>query len=78
MIPIKGSYKNMLLNIENRICLYCNHLFTTIKHQVEIIKCPKCGSVKTGKQEYNHIPKINYDNSSNRWRYNSMENCNIY
>jgi DNA-directed RNA polymerase subunit RPC12/RpoP len=67
----------MNLNIENRICLHCNHYFTTIKYQMEIIRCPKCGSTITGKQEYNHI-HIKHDNCTNRWRYNSMENSNFH
>ena len=67
---------NNMIHVNNFICLYCAHTFSTIQSEKEIIRCPVCGSHKVGKKEYNY-PRIQIDNP-NRWRYNSMENCHQY
>ncbi len=48
--------KITLINVTNLVCLWCNHLFSTLKNEKEIIRCPKCGSTYCGKQEHNYVP----------------------
>ena len=73
--PPKYNNNNMV-NVNNYICLYCANIFSTLKNEKEIIKCPTCGSHKVGKQEYNQV-RIKIDNP-NRWRYCGMESSHQY
>ncbi len=50
--------KITLINVTDLICLWCGHLFSTLKNEKEIVRCPKCGSANCGKQEHNFIPDI--------------------
>lgn len=52
---------NMMIDVTNLVCLWCSYRFSTLACEKEIIRCPKCGSTKVGKQEYNPIPKISID-----------------
>jgi len=65
-----------MVHVNNYICLYCANIFSTLKNEKEIIRCPTCGSDKVGKQEYNQI-RIKIDNP-NRWRYCGMESSHQY